>query len=78
MLEQFRKVVEEEFSGLPLNDDEFRVAEKIWIRALQWMFGNADGSCGVRRCIPMESLRMELGIEPYDKQEKQDDFDPLY
>lgn len=31
-----------------------------WNAALKWVLKQPDGSCGVRKCIPMEAIRDEL------------------
>jgi len=37
------------------------VAGCAWKHALEFIAGNADGSCGVRRCVPMMAIEEELG-----------------
>ena len=35
-------------------------AETAWKAALEWVLAQPDGSCGVRKCVPMEAIRDEL------------------
>lgn len=36
------------------------MARAGWKAALEWLLSQPDGSCGVRRCVPMEAIRDEL------------------
>ena len=36
------------------------VCKAAWKAALEWALAQPDGSCGVRKCIPMEAMRDEL------------------
>ena len=64
-MEEFEKW----YNELPMREDaeDFTIStykkyRKGWVAALKWMLNNTDGSCGVRKCIPMESIRDELKL----------------
>lgn len=50
------------YSGCVDDDMMKAIARCTWKCALEFIAGNADGSCGVRRCLPMESIRDEIGL----------------
>lgn len=38
-----------------------------WKEALEWILSQPDGSCKVRKCVPMEAIREELGYYEEEK-----------